>query len=135
MKKCTICRKMKDESEFGKDARGVGGLLCRCKLCEANRTRNRRLFARKAIITDLGSKCCKCGNSDERVLHIDHIDGGGSAERKGKSQLSQYRLMWQDMEKYQLLCANCHMIKTHENGEFLANLNPTLKGAYYDRPS
>lgn len=70
--------------------------------------------------------CVKCGyNKDLRALEVDHINGDGYLERNGKrgGAMKNYR-HWVNLiadpqvkEKFQLLCANCHKIKTFENNE------------------
>ena len=76
---------------------------------------------RDQIITALGGKCIKCGFADQRALQIDHVNGGGHAERLlTTSRSSMYRNMLKDPEflsKYQCLCANCNWIKRYENKE------------------
>jgi len=77
---------------------------------------------RLAAINFLGGKCIRCGYLDVRALQIDHIDGGGGKLRKGKgirSRTSYYKDIVDgiDIEKYQLLCANCNWIKRYENRE------------------
>lgn len=86
-------------------------------------TRNYYERQRQTIVRALGGKCCKCGNSDYRVLQVDHINGGGSREVKTKGQY-KYRAdiigMIEDgtvYSKYQLLCANCNWIKRFDNDE------------------
>lgn len=71
-------------------------------------------------IEHLGGKCLGCGFDDFRALQIDHINGGGNQERKQLScgPTGYYKLVIEDTTgKYQLLCANCNMIKRIENGE------------------
>lgn len=77
---------------------------------------------RNAVIEILGGKCIKCGFSDKRALQIDHINGGGSKERKErnfKKEFNRYVLnsFLKEENKYQLLCANCNWIKRSENNE------------------
>ncbi|MBL4587915.1 HNH endonuclease [Candidatus Babeliales bacterium] len=63
----------------------------------------------------LGDKCVECGANDRRILHIDHIDGKGHKERKkAKRGEMNLKIINGDTENYQLLCANCHAIKTWE---------------------
>ena len=69
------------------------------------------------LITTLGAKCVKCNCNDVRVLQIDHINGGGMAERRkfGDYRMALlYYLKSPELakEKLQLLCANCHVLKT-----------------------
>lgn len=72
----------------------------------------------------LGEACKHCGFSDIRALQIDHVFGGGNAERKkfGSAQPKLYKRVLADTEgKYQLLCANCNWIKRYENKEAIYN--------------
>lgn len=70
----------------------------------------------------LGHECIKCGFSDKRALQFDHINGGGSQERK-KSNCYQVMKLYNNnpilaREKLQVLCANCNWIKKHEKHEY-----------------
>ena len=65
------------------------------------------------IFAALGNKCIECGNEDLRVLQVDHVDGGGHAHRKASgSSIKYWMSVMKDLSPYQLLCANCHAIKT-----------------------
>jgi hypothetical protein len=77
--------------------------------------KKKRYWNRKfEIIEKLGGKCSKCGNTDVRVLDLNHID------RRLKTRVKHYswtkRLgQWEnDKENLELLCANCHRINTWE---------------------
>lgn len=77
---------------------------------------------RNAVIEALGGKCVRCGFIDIRALQIDHINGGGSRERKeikfkGAFNKHVLRSFLKGENKYQLLCANCNWIKRFENNE------------------
>jgi hypothetical protein len=60
--------------------------------------------------------CKLCGETDLKLLSIDHINGDGNAKRRdgervGAGLLSKFRKMgWPEdiKEEYQLLCFNCH---------------------------
>ena len=78
--------------------------------------------SRNAVIEFLGGKCIQCGFSDKRALQIDHINGGGSKERKEKGFNAEFhkhvlKSLMNGENKYQLLCANCNWIKRFENKE------------------
>lgn len=77
---------------------------------------------RLAAISALGGACVRCGISDDRVLEFDHITPlrRRSSGVKSKSQESEIRKIarGQVVDGVQLLCANCHRIKTREGGEF-----------------
>lgn len=82
----------------------------------------RRAEARHELLNALGDKCTRCGFNDWRALQIDHVNGGGLADRrklKGSRSYNEYvlRQAQSGSKKYQLLCANCNWIKRHENHE------------------
>ena len=77
---------------------------------------------RRATLEALGGKCVRCEFSDFRALQIDHINGGGSQERKtlafrGTFHKHVLKSFLAKEGKYQLLCANCNWIKRCENKE------------------
>ena len=82
---------------------------------------NRRLKELKieAMVHLGGALCARCGFSDLRALQIDHVNGGGKAERKkNRNYPSYYRSVAKsEIGKYQVLCANCNWSKRSENGE------------------
>ena len=77
---------------------------------------------RNSVLEALGAKCVKCGFGDKRALQIDHINGGGTKERKQKLFKGHFhkhvlKSFLAKESKYQLLCANCNWIKKFENNE------------------
>jgi hypothetical protein len=76
--------------------------------------RRKQVWAEKcAFVKRLGGQCVKCGNNDMRVLDVDHIDP--KKKRKPRNTTIPVRLaLWRrEVNNLQLLCANCHRIKTH----------------------
>lgn len=77
---------------------------------------------RKLLFDLLGNKCVKCGFLDKRALQIDHINGGGRAERIKYNTKDFHRIVLKSLKskekKYQLLCANCNWIKRTEKNEW-----------------
>lgn len=63
------------------------------------------------------NKCNDCGETDKIVLQVDHINGGGTKERKTINSLHRYRLVLKNPDKYQILCANCNVRKKNKNKE------------------
>jgi len=66
-----------------------------------------------------GYHCVRCGNTDERVLQIDHIFGNGKEMPLTKSGIIDYYLENPGIasDELQILCANCNWIKRAENRE------------------
>jgi hypothetical protein len=90
----------------------------------AERNRRDRARIRKEIIVLYGGKCQKCGyDKDDRALQIDHIDGVPeiAKTRWHRGGVGLYRAILRgDYPKtlFQLLCANCNIIKKFENKEY-----------------
>lgn len=68
---------------------------------------------RDAVIKAYGGKCSCCCKSNHRVLQLDHINNDGKLHRK---QVTTTMYKWAIKNNFpsmlQLLCADCHMIKT-----------------------
>jgi hypothetical protein len=104
------------------------------KLRNKEREQGRRYYysIRNEIYRLLGNKCCECGIDDIRVFQVDHVNGGGNSRkiinRSGQGMLKK-RLteIEKGSKKYQLLCANCNIIKKHENNEIQGH----IKKQYY----
>src|SRR5262245_37839848 len=71
---------------------------------------------RREILEILGGKCVVCGFDDMRALQVDHVNGGGTQDRKTRKTMPQFRKDVREYgtAKYQVLCANCHQIKQYE---------------------
>jgi hypothetical protein len=70
-----------------------------------------RARLKQRVLNLLGRKCVKCGFDDERALCFDHIAGGGNREKKEIGSQQMLRLMLKQPWRYQVLCANCNLIK------------------------
>jgi hypothetical protein len=79
-------------------------------------------------ISNMGGCCVRCGyNESWRALEFDHKDGrpkhrkcgaGAKACDRGSSKEFNKRLREGTLsEVYQLLCCNCHAVKTYEEGD------------------
>lgn len=86
------------------------------------RTRERNLEYKLKAHKMLGGKCVKCGyNESHCALHIDHIKPqlfshhrGYNYYNSGRGLHKQIALGKVPLDNFQLLCANCHSIKTFE---------------------
>lgn len=75
---------------------------------------------RQGLIDILGGKCNKCGITDPRILQFDHICNNGNKRRKliggGNAEIRYCVANPKKAKKIlQLLCANCHVLKTWRN--------------------
>ena len=143
VKKCSKCSKWKPFTEFSKDKYKRYGITVSCLSCRdeytvkysaahreelnararrytmLNRKKHRisvrscRAKLRQKCVTLLGAYCAFCGNSDYRVLEIDHINGGGNRHRKNGAmgRYEAYKDVLKHPKKYRVLCANCHRIR------------------------
>lgn len=72
--------------------------------------------------------CVKCGYSDVRALSLDHIEGGGSQQRKGvHTDFYKWIIRNNYPEGFQTLCMNCNWIKRHENREYFKGYKDGIK--------
>lgn len=129
LKRCTKCHAEKDETDFSR-RRKEGPPLNQCKSCvkayqaahyHANK---QQYFARNAqyrqrvaeLIKAMKQKpCADCGQSyPPWVRDFDHRDG--ESKFKDISKLtgnSSWGIVQREIEKCDVVCANCHRIRTH----------------------
>lgn len=91
----------------------------KCQILETLRRQNMRA----RCIEKLGGKCAwpeGCDWTDPRALQIDHKRGGGNKERKELNGARAFykRVLADENDTYQLLCANHNAIKKIVNGEY-----------------
>lgn len=138
MKTCTICKEIKNEDKFFYKNKKAEKLHSQCKDCyvlkrraiwkahyhkygsnyrERAIERNKRLKQklRENLLDYLSDKkCASCGIGDPRVLEFDHLDP--KTKSFGISQALHGIINWDtiliEINKCQILCANCHKIKT-----------------------
>lgn len=120
-KRCPRCQTVKSVGQFyrnkaRKDGVGVYCAECQCAVDDAREARQR-----SELLTLLGDHCVACGyDADARALQVDHVNGGGAAERRAGLHAFPVGLLRQvraTPAKFQLLCANCNIIKKIEQGE------------------
>lgn len=84
---------------------------------------DRQRRTRLKAVTYIGEpKCARCGYTDLRALVIDHRNNDGNKERQGSIGkrgvcyfLKILRMPQEEAKsRYQILCANCNMIKENE---------------------
>jgi 5-methylcytosine-specific restriction endonuclease McrA len=89
--------------------------------------RRSRVKMRGMAIDALGGCCIECGIADHRVLEFDHVTPiqwrtNGKVKMNGQQNTNTINAMVKTGEDpaavYQLLCANCHKIKTADNQDY-----------------
>jgi hypothetical protein len=78
-----------------------------------NRYNERMNWARNK----LGGKCIRCNSKNS--LELDHIDPSTKIETIAKIWSYSKKNFESEVEKCQLLCTNCHILKSIENGDVL----------------
>lgn len=106
-KVCKHCNKYKSKRLFVMKSKSKDGMSNWCKDCWSRRARNERrnpisririlrngkklrMKLKESIVKEYGGKCRLCGNSDIRVLTIDHSRRNGSIHRKKISGRKNY---------------------------------------------
>lgn len=130
-RKCSHCGKRKRISQFYRNSRpSYGGSQRHCKKCsnvyysrnydknpEYYKQNARRLQrqCRERIFEYKKTHPCKdCGNVDPRVLEFDHLKN----KSFNISTMTKYSCSWRnimkEISKCDVVCANCHKIRTYE---------------------
>src|SRR5690554_4154882 len=128
---CRTCKEEKSLSEYGVRRASKDGLMTQCKECnkKAQRVqyssnkkyyldRNRELRAsnrERYKKTKEGKPCTRCGGLFPQVcMDYDHIDH--KSKRLCVAQMMGYswNVIQKEIDKCELVCANCHRIKTYE---------------------
>lgn len=80
------------------------------------RNKAHKVSLREKFFVLYGESCAMCGISDKRVLTLDHIHGGGKAERMavgGHRGVYVRAINEHQPEKYRVLCLNCQFLARH----------------------
>lgn len=82
------------------------------KINNPDRARDKYRLIRKNVIAKYGNACECCNEMTLQFLSIDHIIGGGHAERKAIGYRSIYRKLNKSaarLPEYRILCYNCNV--------------------------
>jgi len=116
-------------SECGRALRNQGfeRWTTKCASCSKKVWRDKEREKRAELRLALGGKCAHCGYSRcQAALHFHHINGREDGTISGKVDLAEVR---DHPERFELLCANCH-IETHN----CAEESPIQSRSGYDGP-
>ena len=140
MKKCSKCHITKPYQEFGKVSKNKDGYNGKCKLCKReynnkfheNRSSNKKLLKyyrqkdrldeiRKFLSDYLNDKVCNhCGDGRKVVLEFHHLrDKNFNLADATKKSIGT---IIREIEKCEILCANCHRIVTAEERGYYREL-------------
>lgn len=140
MKKCSACGEVKPYGEFFFRDKTSKRLHSQCRKCYSIKRKayskmhyqkygddyRRRAMERKIIVRSQlrvkildylkDKKCITCGVDDIRVLDFDHINASEKSFSIARaiSDLKSWDSILEEIKKCQILCANCHRIRTAE---------------------
>ena len=115
-KKCSYCKIIKDKHCFYivNGSRDGIRLHSQCKNCEKNIEKE----LKNKLFELLGKECSSCGIKDLRVLEINHINHKIKDKRLLTRKITKAsrrtRIYLKEINNIELLCANCHRIRTWE---------------------
>lgn len=143
-KYCGSCEKDKDLNEFNKNKTKKDGLNTICRECsnehakiyykkhhnkmktQINNSKMKRVIENKQKLYDylLLNPCIDCGIDDPIVLEFDHVKG---VKKEIISKLVNQGFSWEviydEIKKCSVRCANCHRKKTAKDFKWYKNIN------------
>lgn len=121
---CTGCLEEKGVVCFNKSYNSPDWKTSKCKSCLYIRNNQINAENRQKILDQYGAVCGWCGNDDFRVLQLDHINQDGYLHRAeiGENKIKLTKAVLANPERFQLLCANCHCIKSWQAKQELVNV-------------
>lgn len=121
--RCSRCRETKPVECFRFRHGSTTQRLSYCYDCHLAYSRERQIRVRRELRAEAlavyGGQCQCCGELEQAFLVIDHVNGGGLAERR---KFGSTDAILRDLKKrgwpagYQTLCANCNMAKERIGG-------------------
>lgn len=125
---CTTCNKDVEVGAFFKPGRprhdGERPLYEICKVCRVaaaphlpniqTRSAQVRAMYRESVLEQFGKVCVCCGETEYDFLTLDHIHGGGEAERRKYNGWVFWCMVLKKgcpKDIYQVLCMNCNWAK------------------------
>ncbi len=117
---CSICKKWKAITEYNRAThRRKLGFEYRCRLCSSALVRKLTHRLKIEVLSAYGNRCACCNETNVNFLTIDHINNDGKAHRKivsGSKLYSWLRRHNFPKDGFQILCWNCNMGKSNNNG-------------------
>lgn len=122
-KECTNCREVKGASLFALRRDVPSGLASWCRRCTNDHINHKWAPAkrkdRKLQIIELkGGKCAACGGQFPHFVYdLHHRDPSTKEVNMTDLQDKRWERIVREVEKCDLLCANCHRIAHHGAGK------------------
>lgn len=133
MKHCFKCNQDKDDVEFSQSGTRINSYCkeCQRKYCKEHYGKNKQQHNKKRYESNKKNRenqrlkiqalkdnkpCTDCGNSyPYYVMQFDHLDNKFDNISKMPGQYSWDKIE-NEISKCELLCANCHCIRTYKRG-------------------
>ena len=114
-KRCPKCEQVKDIDLFYIQDKSTNKVSSYCKDCTKQCAKQRKVSTRAEILTYYGNQCVKCGyNKCSAALEFHHKDANQKDPNYDKfRQLSFNDKLKSELDKCDLLCANCHREAHH----------------------
>lgn len=131
MKRCTKCKQEKSLDCFAKLSKSIDGVRSICKSCmsdyhkadwkesperrtsvRANLKRQRQHNLEKMIESLGEQRCADCGETNLLKLEFDHLRDKKFNISEGIAKGYAWKRIKEEIDKCQVLCANCHAVKT-----------------------
>lgn len=147
-KKCSKCEQEKFLVDFHKRADRPLGVTSHCKECEKARAKDRKSYNKAAAaksyqkhkqkvcaksrlvgdekmkkIEELKSQpCTDCGNTFPTVcMDFDHKEGETKSFNLSRARWKRWEEIEEELAKCELVCSNCHRVRTLNRGQFKTN--------------
>ena len=102
-----FCKKHGDVRHFRQVE--IDRIRWRCCKCNAEGVSRHRRSKKKWCVAYLGGECQRCGYSRcQEALEFHHRDKGDKEFQFARYQKASYEKLAKELDKCDLLCANCH---------------------------
>lgn len=114
---CVTCGRRVDTDEINTRDASKDGFVVECKKCYRTRISNVSIYVKKysqtlnnSVILKYGGCCAICGEKELSFLCIDHINGGGTKDKKNRTKAAIYVDLRDNdrFSQYRVLCHNCN---------------------------
>ena len=137
MKVCNKCKIEKPLDAFNRNGAKKDGRSGTCRDCQkiyknshyqANKAAvYAKVVERRRMLTDKvweyksNSKCHDCGERNPIVLEFDHLGDKSFNVSEMPTQGYSWERILQEIKKCDVVCANCHRIRTYDRGGWIRN--------------